>query len=222
MHEGQIERAREYGILITFGFGFFVEYTTLALAGPFPRRAADFINVRRLTLDPLMLGEAELVGTLRFQPNRLIVGVVAIVLIGALLYFLQATWTGRGLRAVSMDKQAAAVTGVNPLRMNTLAFGIGTMLAGMSGAALIPIFAWVPWVGAEAALRSYVVVVLGGLGSVPGALLGGLVVGVVESLGAGCYPDATKGSAYQASFGLIIFAAVLLLKPTGLFGRRLS
>jgi branched-chain amino acid transport system permease protein len=121
-----------------------------------------------------------------------------------------------------MDKQAAAVTGINPLRMNTLAFGIGCMLAGMSGAALIPVFTWVPWVGMAASTRSYVIIVLGGLGSVPGALFGGLIIGLVEALGAGCYPDPSKGAAYRTAFGLLIFAVVLLVRPTGLFGREPS
>ena len=93
--------------------------------------------------------------------------------------------------------------------MNTLAFGIGSMLAAMSGAALIPIFAWVPWMGGEMAGRSYVIVVLGGL-----------IVGVVEALGAGCHPDISRGAAYKEAFALVIFALVLLLKPTGLFGRE--
>jgi branched-chain amino acid transport system permease protein len=104
--------------------------------------------------------------------------------------------------------------------MNTLAFGIGTMLAGMSGAALIPVFTWVPWVGAAASSRSYVIIVLGGLGSIPGALAGGLIIGLVEALGAGCYPDPSKGAAYKTAFGLIIFALMLLVRPTGLFGRE--
>jgi branched-chain amino acid transport system permease protein len=90
----------------------------------------------------------------------------------------------------------------------------------MAGAALIAIFAWVPWVGAEMAGRSYVIVVLGGLGSVPGALLGGWIVGVIEALGAGCFPDPSKGAAYKEAFALIVFALVLLLKPTGFFGRE--
>ncbi|PJF39777.1 MAG: branched-chain amino acid ABC transporter permease [Chloroflexi bacterium] len=221
MHTGQIERAREYAILITFGFGFFMEYTTLATIGPQPHRAGRFIQTASLRLEPLTVGDTPLLGRLIFQPNRLASGLIAVLLIAALVYFLQRTWTGRGLRAVSMDKQAAAVTGINPLGMNTLAFGIGTMLAGMSGAALVPIFDWVPWVGAAAATRSYVVVVLGGLGSVPGALLGGLVLGVVEALGSGCYPNPSKGASYIQAFGLVIFAVVLLLKPTGLFGRKL-
>ena len=77
-------------------------------------------------------------------------------------------------------------------------------------------------VGAVPAIRSYIIIVLGGLGSVPGALLGGLIIGLVEALGAGCYPDPSKGAAYRTAFGLLIFAIVLLVRPTGLFGREPS
>lgn len=211
MHLGRIERAGEYAILITFGFGFFLQYTALAIVGPFSQKTEPYVQAGSVTLGPLVL-----------IPNRLIAAAVGVVLIGLLLYLLNRTWTGKALRAVSMDKQAAAVTGINPLRMNTLAFGIGTMLAGMSGAALIPVFTWVPWVGMQASTRSYVIIVLGGLGSVPGALAGGLIIGLVEALGAGCYPDPSKGAAYKTAFGLIIFALMLLVRPTGLFGREPS
>jgi branched-chain amino acid transport system permease protein len=211
MHLGRIERAGEYAILITFGFGFFLQYTTLAIVGPFTQKTEPYVQAGSARLGPLVL-----------VPNRLIAAVVGIVLIGLLLWLLNRTWMGKALRAVSMDKQAAAVAGINPLRMNTLAFGIGTMLAGMSGAALIPVFTWVPWVGMAASTRSYVIIVLGGLGSVPGALLGGLIIGLVEALGAGCYPDPSKGAAYKTAFGLIIFALMLLVRPTGLFGRDTS
>ena len=220
MHQGKIERAAEYAILITFGFGFFIEYTALAVVGPFPRRTEKFLDLRRFTFGEILFDNERKFGPINVLGDRAFAMVLGILLIFALLYFLQRTWTGRALRAVSMDKQAAAVTGVNPLGMNTFAFGLGTMLAGMSGAALIPIFSWVPYIGAEMAGRSYVVVVLGGLGSVPGALFGGLIVGIVEALGSGCYPDPSKGAAYKEAFALIIFALVLLLKPTGLFGRE--
>ncbi len=209
MHLGRIERAGEYAILITFGFGFFLQYTALAIVGPFSQKTGTYLASGSVRLGPLNL-----------IPNRLVAAAVGMVLIGLLIYLLNRTWTGKALRAVSMDKQAAAVVGINPLTMNTLAFGIGTALAGMSGAALIPVFTWVPWVGMTASTRSYVIIVLGGLGSVPGALLGGMVIGLVEALGAGCYPDPSKGAAYKTAFGLIIFAAMLLLRPTGLLGRE--
>ncbi|MDE2950657.1 MAG: branched-chain amino acid ABC transporter permease [Chloroflexota bacterium] len=220
MHDGLIERVAEYAILITFGFGFFLEYTTLAIAGPFPQRADRFIEIRRFTLQRMQITDEFAFGPINIIGDRVFAMVIGIVLIFALLYFLQRTWIGRGLRATSQDKQAAAVAGINPTNMNTLSFGLGSMLGAMSGAALIPIFAWVPWVGAEMVGRSYVIVVLGGLGSVPGALVGGIVVGIVEALGAGCYPDPSKGAAYKEAFALVIFALVLLLKPTGLFGRE--
>ncbi len=209
MQLGRIERPGEYAILITFAFGFFLEYTVLAAVGPFSQKTQPFLETGSMGLGPILL-----------IPNRLVAAAIGAVLIAALLYFLNTTWPGKALRAVSMDKQAIAVVGVNPLTMNTLAFGIGTMLAGMSGAALIPIFTWVPWVGATAATRSYVIIVLGGLGSIRGALFGGLIIGLVEALGAGCYPDPSKGAAYKTVFGLIIFAVMLLVRPTGLFGRK--
>ena len=209
MHLGKIERAAEYAILITFAFGFFLEYTVLAVVGPFSQKTEPYMEAGSVSLGPLLL-----------IPNRLVAGAIGVALIGALLYFLNRTWMGKALRAVSMDKQAAAVIGVNPFTMNTLAFGIGTMLAGMSGAALIPIFTWVPWVGATASTRSFVIIVLGGLGSIRGALFGGLIIGLVEALGAGCYPDPSKGAAYKTAFGLVIFAVMLLVRPTGLFGRK--
>jgi branched-chain amino acid transport system permease protein len=209
MQLGRIERTVEYAILVTFAFGFFLEYTVLSAVGPFSQKAQPFLTTGSFSLGPLLL-----------LPNRLVAAAIGVVLIGALLFFLNYTWFGKALRAVSMDKQAAAVVGVNPLTMNTLAFGIGTMLAGMSGAALIPIFTWVPWVGSTAATRSFVIIVLGGLGSVRGALFGGLIIGLVEALGSGCYPDPSKGAAYKTVFGLIIFAVMLLVRPTGLFGRK--
>jgi branched-chain amino acid transport system permease protein len=208
IHLGKIERSGEYAILVTFGLGFFLEYSVLAIVGPFTQKAPGFTHVNALNIGPLLM-----------LPDRLVAGAIGIVLTGGLIYVLQCTWLGKALRAVSMDKQAAAVNGINPLTINTISFGIGTMLAGMAGAALIPIFTWVPSVGGSVATRSFVIIVLGGMGSVPGAFLGGLIIGLIEALGAGCYPDPSKGAAYQTAFGLVIFAVMLLLQPNGLFGR---
>jgi branched-chain amino acid transport system permease protein len=105
--------------------------------------------------------------------------------------------------------------------MNTLAFGLGGMLAGLSGASLIQVFSWVPWVGILASARAFVIIVLGGMGSLPGAFIGGLIVGLVETVGAGCVPDPQRASAYIPAYGMVILVIVLLLKPTGLLGREL-
>ncbi len=219
--EEKVERPGEYAILVTFGLGFFLQYLTLALIGPHPKKAARYFDLPAFELGPIKATAATLkLGTIPLSATRLTAAVIAVVLMLIMLYLIHHTWLGRGLRAVSQDKQAAAVVGINPLRMSTLAFGMGTMLAGMSGAALVPAFAWVPAVGAPAAVKSYVIIVLGGMGSIPGAMLGGLIIGVVEALGTGLLPDPNRAFAYRDAYGMLIFALVLLLRPRGLFGRQ--
>jgi branched-chain amino acid transport system permease protein len=121
---------------------------------------------------------------------------------------------------VSQNKDAAAVVGINPLRMNTLAFALGVGLAAAAGALLAPSFSIVPNVGAVPSIRSYVIIVLGGMGSIQGSILGGLMIGLVESLAAGYYPDPSRALNYKTAFGLVISALVLLFRPRGFFGRK--
>jgi len=147
-------------------------------------------------------------------------GGFSLVLLTVLLLGIQKTWLGKALRAVSQDKQAAAIVGINPLAMNTIAFAVGVGLAAISGALLAPSFSVTPDVGAVPSVRSYVIIVLGGMGSIPGSILGGLLIGLVESLGAGYFPDPSRALTYKTVFGLVIFVLVLLLRPTGLFGRK--
>lgn len=211
MHLGKVERPGEYAILLTFGLAFFLEYTVLATLGANPRKLDPFLDI----------GSTVTIGIISLPSSRVIAAGLGLLILAILLWFLNYTWMGKALRAVSQDKQAAAVVGINPLSMNTLAFGLGAMLAGLSGAALVQVLAWVPNIAPLASARSFVVIVLGGMGSLPGAMVGGLIIGVVESLGVGCFPDASRALAYQQVFGMIIFAIVLLLKPTGLFGREL-
>jgi branched-chain amino acid transport system permease protein len=211
MHLGKVERPGEYAILLTFGLAFFLEYTVLATLGANPRKLDPFFDI----------GSTVNIGIISLPSSRVIAAGLGLLILAILLWFLNYTWMGKALRAVSQDKQAAAVVGINPLTMNTLAFGLGAMLAGLSGAALVQVLAWVPNIAPLASARSFVVIVLGGMGSLPGAMVGGLIIGVVESLGVGCFPDVSRALAYQQVFGMIIFAIVLLLKPTGLFGREL-
>ena len=145
-----------------------------------------------------------------------------ILVLLALLYFLHRTWTGKALRAVSQDKDAAAIAGINPDRMNMLAFALGGMIAALAGGLLVQAFSWLPQVGAIPAMRSFVIVVLGGLGSLPGAFFGGILVGLVEAAGTGCMPDPQKGASYIPAYGMIVLTLTLLLRPTGLFGRRFA
>ena len=219
---GKIERPGEYAILVTFGLAFFLQYLVTGVVGPFPKKADRFFDLPKTDLGWLTSTAGTLkIGGIPFSASRLAAATLAVILLLAMVYFIKRTWVGKGLQAVSQDKAAAAVVGINPLNMNTLAFGLGTMLAGMSGATLVNVFAWVPWIGVPASSKSYVIIVLGGMGSMPGALLGGLIIGVVEALGSGLLPDPGRAMAYKDGFGLLLFALVLLLKPTGIFGREL-
>jgi len=222
MAKGEIERPGEYAILVTFGLAFFLQYIVLAIVGPYPKKAQRFFDLPTLDLGWISSTATTLrIFDIPLSAARLTAAALAVILLVIAIYFMYRTWTGRGLRATSQDKQAASVVGINPLNMSTLAFGLGTMLAGMSGAALVTVFSWVPAVGVPASSKSFVIIVLGGMGSLPGAMLGGLIIGLVESLGAGLLPDPNRALAYKDAFGLAIFALVLLIKPTGLFGREL-
>lgn len=210
MHLGKIERPPEYAVLITFGLSFFLLNLALATFGPYPHRPASFFK-----------GAVDL-GIVRISADRLTASVLSLVLMGLLLLLINKTWIGKALQAVSQNKDAAAVVGINPLRMNTIAFALGVGLAAVAGALLAPSFSIVPDVGAVPSIRSYVIIVLGGMGSIPGSILGGVLIGLVESFGAGYFPDPSRGLTYKTSFGLIIFVLVLLFKPNGFFGRKES
>jgi branched-chain amino acid transport system permease protein len=227
MYTGEVERPVEYAILVTFGLAFFLQYLVQAIAGANPVKAQRFFDFPRLAWpgpdDPWLVKTSSanltLFDTISISNPRFTAAVIALLMLGLLLFFLYRTWTGRALRAVSQDRQAAAVAGINPDRMNMLAFALGGMLAALSGATLVQAFSWLPQVGAIAALRSFVIVVLGGLGSLPGAFLGGLLVGLIEAAGTGCIPDPQRAASYIPAYGMIVLTLVLLLKPTGLFGR---
>ena len=140
--------------------------------------------------------------------------VAAAVLTAATYLFLIYTDHGRAIRATAQDREAAALMGVQIHRTNMLAFALGTALAGMAGVLLTPVFYVYPYVGRVFLVKAFVVVVLGGMGSVLGASLGGLLFGMFESLA-----SLFISSGYREAVGLVIFLLVLLFKPSGLFGR---
>jgi branched-chain amino acid transport system permease protein len=211
-----VERPDEFALLMTFGLGVFLAYALVGILG-----SPSAIRAPRYTDRPIF-GLSEpvfLLGSLRIRVDLLIAGGIGLIVFAGLLWFLYRTWTGRSFRAVSMDRDAAAAVGIDSGRVFILAFAIGTMLAGIAGAALVPTFNFqVPEMAAATAVRSYVIVVLGGLGSVFGALVGGLTIGVVEALTAACYPDPGQGATYQVVAGLLVFVIVLLVRPRGFFG----
>lgn len=228
MYTGKVDRPVEYAILVTFGLAFSLQYFVQAIAGAAPVKARRFFDFPILRIpsgeDPWLVkttrGNLTLFDTVSISNPRFTAAVISIAVLLLLLFFLYRTWVGKGLRAVSQDRQAAAVAGINPDRMNMVAFALGGMLAGLSGATLVQAFSWLPQVGMLPALRSFVIVVLGGLGSLPGAFLGGIMVGLIEAAGTGCIPDPQRAASYIPAYGMVVLTLVLLLKPTGLFGRQ--
>ena len=138
---------------------------------------------------------------------------MAILITIALYWFLVRTDTGRAIRATSQEPEAAALMGVNVDRTAIITFALGTALACGAGVLLAPSLYLYPTVGEILVAKCFVIVVLGGLGSVPGAIAGGLLLGVVESLGA-VYVSVP----YKDAIGFVIFLLVLLFRPSGLFG----
>lgn len=226
IYSGKVDRPVEYAILVTFGLSFFLQYLVQGISGANPVKAAPFFVLPRTEFPEggailaTTRSNITLFDTISVSTPRLTAAILSVVMLLALIWFLYNTWIGRALRATAQDRQAAAVAGINPATMNMLAFGLGCMLAGLAGAVLVQAFSWLPQTGAIPALRAFVIIVLGGLGSLPGAFIGGLILGLVEAAGAGCVPDPTRAAAYLPAYGMIILTLVLLLKPQGLFGRK--
>ena len=139
--------------------------------------------------------------------------VYAAISLAALGLLLAKTSLGRAVRAVAQDRDAAAMLGVPVQRQYTMAFLVAGFLAGITAVAYAPTYQITPYMADEVLLSAFVVVVLGGLGSVGGAIVGGLLLGVVESLG-----SAYISSAYQSAFGFIALVIVLVVRPGGLLG----
>ncbi len=189
-------------ILLTIGMGL-VMSNTVMLA---------FTSDYRILSTTYSSSSVTLLGISISEP--LVVSFIITVAITAVLYwFLYRTDTGQAVRATAQDREAARLMGINVSRMSIIAFGIGTALAGTAGALIAPTYYIFPQVGSVFTLKAFVITVLGGMGSVVGATLGGVLIGVTESVG-GAY----LGSGWKDVIVFVLFLLVLLFKPSGLLG----
>ncbi len=191
-------------LLMTLGLALFLDNLALVVFKADPRTLLTTYSQSTVAL-----------GALRLNLPRLLAFGGALLITALLALFLRTTDLGRALRAAAEERDGAALVGIPVRRVYAIAFGLGSACVAAAGTMAVPFFYVSPEVGNTFVITAFVVVVLGGLGSFTGALLGGLLVGVVESLG-GLF---VHGSLAQIGI-FLLFILVLLVRPAGLLGAR--
>jgi branched-chain amino acid transport system permease protein len=156
-----------------------------------------------------------MVGPMPMAGARVAAFVFALAALALFYLLLRYSWYGLALRATSQSRVGVQTAGIDVLGVDRVAFGIGVALAGLAGALLAPVFLVYPTNGLITTVKGFEIVVIGGLGSIPGALIAGVLLGLIESFGA-----AFIDSAYQNIYGFALVLLILVLRPTGLFGER--
>ena len=203
MFTGGIERKDDYATVVTIALLLLLRNLATALSGPYQRTPGN--SLATINLGPLPENGA-----------RFAACICALAAIALFYLLLKRTWLGLALRAASQSRVGAQTAGVDVLSLDKVAFGIGVGLAGLAGALLAPVFMVYPTNGVVTTTKGFEIIVIGGLGSIPGALIAGILLGVAESLG-----STFIASAYQNAYGFMLLLLVLAVRPSGLFGERI-
>lgn len=187
-------------IIITLGLWFVIEALIEIYFSPDPRTIHDSY-------------ESFSVGGVAIPEGQLYSLVIAVTMMAATWYFLYRTDTGRRIRATADNRVGAQYVGIDVTRINYTTFGLGAALAGVAGAAITMVRPFDPYTGEIYLINAFIVVVLGGIGSFPGAVLAGLIIGLIEVFGSYYFP----GTVYQILI-FLVFILTLIIKPNGLFG----
>ncbi len=191
-------------IIVTTGVWYILDNLALMIFGAEYRVVQTSISGQIFMLGDYIFPKAQLYGL-----------ITTAVTAGLVLWFLKYTRTGMSIRAASLDRDAASLMGINQYRVYNIAFGIGAMIAGIVGCVLIPFYYVFPTVGVIFDVKCFIIVVLGGLGSIPGALAGGVIVGLIESTF-----SQYMTSTWTELIVYVVFLAVLFIRPAGLFGEK--
>ena len=202
MYARPMQRRDDYATVVTIALLLLLRNLAVALGGPNQYRPESNLPV-------------VWIGPLPQEGARVAACFAAVLALAIFWLVIKKTWVGLALRATAQNRTAAQTAGVDVYRLDAVAFAIGVALAGFAGALLAPLFMVFPTNGAVTTVKGFEIIVIGGLGSIPGALVGGLLLGVVESLGA-----AFISSPYQNVYGFLLVILVLIVKPNGLFGER--
>lgn len=194
----------EYAVIVTFALSIFLINVVDKVVGPYAYKGPPLIDISRITIGPIAI-----------SGHRLIAAIVAIAVIVIVALIIRYSFWGRQIQAVSQNRLGASLAGIDTAKASAIVFSLAGGLAAISGALLANIFNPTPDVGVFPAIKSYVIVVLGGMGSVPGSIIASIILGVLESFG-GVYISYQ----YRDTFGLFILILFLLFRPQGLFGEK--
>jgi branched-chain amino acid transport system permease protein len=189
------------GMIVALGLSILMQNLGLVAWGPYD-----------LSIPPVFSGVLK-IGSMFYPVERLMVVLLSFLLMAGFYLFLKKTILGLAIQAIAQDTEIARVQGMRINRLYPLAFAIGTGLAAAAGAVIGPLFQLNPWMGIMPQVKAFIVVILGGIGSVPGAFLGGLILGVAES-----FVSTYASKAMADMLGFIIVIGILLFRPSGLFG----
>ncbi len=202
MFVGGLERRDEYATIITIALMVLFRNLAIVLGGPNQYAPPDY--ARPVTL-----------GTLPISGNRFVALIGTLVLLSLFYLVITKTWIGRALRGAAQNRVGIQTAGIDVLRLDMLAFGVGVSLAAAAGALLAPDFLVYPENGAISTFKGFEIIVIGGLGSILGSVVGGVLLGVIEALG-----SVFVSAAYKDLYGFLLLIALLVFRPTGLFGER--
>jgi branched-chain amino acid transport system permease protein len=194
----------EYAVVVTFGLSLLLINLVDKLVGPYPYRGPALIDTARFVIGPVMLNGQKLIAA----------GISISILVGLALFIKRSLW-GRQIQAVAQNRLGASLAGIDATRTTSLIFAVSGLLAALAGGLLAPVINPAPDVGAFPAIKSYVIVVLGGMGSIWGSMAAALLLGVFESFFA-----VYVSYDYRDAFGLLVLILVLLLRPQGLSGEK--
>ncbi len=179
-----------------------------------------FSGLPRAVYQPKWLVDVIQVGTLRIMPLTIIVPCITALLVMVLLWVVYRTKPGLAMRAISKDIETTRLLGVNVNKIIALTFGIGSALAAASGIMWALRYPQIqPYMGIFPGFKAFIAAVFGGIGSIQGAVVGGLILGFIEIMTIAFFPEL---SGYRDAFAFILLVCVLLVKPTGLFGQKLN
>jgi branched-chain amino acid transport system permease protein len=192
-----------------------VVFATMGLSIVMQNLALVMMTADLRDVPPLFGGTPIRIGPLYLRVELVLGFLISAAITLALMAFIKRSYVGKAIRATVQDRDAAMLMGINVPRLFLLTFAGGSALVGLAGCIMMPLYSTFPTVGLNFVLIAYVVVVLGGMGSMEGAFLGGICIGLVQSLS-----SYYVAPAYGQMFYFLVFLLVMIFRPDGLFGQR--